>query len=190
MSRIAIVTPEYPDMRRPSFGGIAAQYGVMAAALAELGDEVHVLVPGADGDEAFERNGVVVHGVAVRGRTGPAYALARCAATRRAAGHLGRFDTILVADWSGNGALLSAAAGQALITHLHTSLAMMLQLAAAAGEGQQRPGFRGRLQLAGVARGRALGCDRRMQSSDPRSGPKGLEDRVNPEGSPAECDQS
>lgn len=146
MSRIAIVTPEYPHMRG-SFGGIAAQYSVMAPTLVELGDEVHVLVPGAGDDQAFERDGVIVRGVSVPRRTGPLFALARCAATRRALSKMGGFDMVLVADWSGNGALLPTGEDHRLVTHLHTSLAMIFEISELAGEDRGRPGLRARLQL-------------------------------------------
>jgi hypothetical protein len=94
VTRIAIITPEYPEMRRPAYGGIAAQYAVMAPALAATGEEVHVFVPGNSNAALIEREGVFVHGVAAPRRTGPLFPVVRALATRRALGALPKFDLI------------------------------------------------------------------------------------------------
>jgi glycogen(starch) synthase len=144
--RIAIVTPEYP-VARPAFGGIAAQYAAMAPSLAALGDDVHVFVVAAQRGPSEQRSGVTVHPVVIRRGTGPLFAIARNIVTHRTFGESGAFDMVLVADWLGNGALLGASKGPPMITHLHTSLALLLRISKL-GIGDRVTGnFRSRLQL-------------------------------------------
>jgi glycogen synthase len=146
VTRIAIITPEYPGVR-PSFGGIAAQYGALCPALVALGDDVHTFVVAAGEGPTVEQEGVVLHRVPVPPRTGPLFALARSIATRRTVGHLPRFDVAVVADWSGNGSLLRKPDGMPLVTHLHTCLALFLLVSNRRPNVGARASFRTRVQL-------------------------------------------
>lgn len=58
---IAFLTPEYPNAKFDSSGGVGTSIFNLSHELIKSGHGVHILVYGQDEDELFEENGIVLH---------------------------------------------------------------------------------------------------------------------------------
>ncbi|MBO0838280.1 MAG: glycosyltransferase, partial [Actinobacteria bacterium] len=118
--RIALVSREFPPTRQA--GGIATYTAKAARALAEAGNEVHVLSEAHPGAPV----GTLVHGVTVHRLPDPdarpreVKVLRRAWDVDRALRRLGPFDLVQCCEWEGEAALFALHATAPLVTRLAT----------------------------------------------------------------------
>ena len=135
--KILFLSMEYPP--ETGWGGIGSYVAIIAPALVEIGNEVHVLscVPGQKHSDTIDR------GVHVHRRPQVAFrSLARLNWILRKPDFLARvrtgvstylgyraldihFDVIEYPEWSAEGWLLAVLSSKALVAHLHTSLPLI-----------------------------------------------------------------